>query len=466
MPIRQQLSVEVEKQAPDTMYLQNVQMYIAPPSGHIKVEELQQWCVDRLRVLMLVEQISMQNYRKSSVHCKAILIKELEKNGLSDFALLINAPDYESQGGMEQRLRRNDCMSHFISRSAFSFEPAKRVWFFKQETRLFKWRFSSLDKEGIEAFKSINGLRYTAITKEEKKRIEGELSMSLCDPESIDNAFYKIKFTSALSLVAKRRVFLKDGIAYVPEAKMSSVIISEFKKRLNEGFVYSREAASSVYGDERITAIFSLLPRSVGTQYFKFDPNRQVNVNELDELSRTSYPLCMKLLHEALRTNHHLTNGGRVQYCLFLKGIGLCVDDALQFWKNEFVNNITESMFRKQYRYNIRHLYGQEGKRAGYLPFSCAKILNAVIGLRDNHGCPFKHMTLDVLTETLSKCGLVQPDIESVTQLSKQGSYQNACRSYYEITHNCIIENTFDHPNIYFDHSCKVFEDICSDGED
>lgn len=113
---------------------------------------------------MLVEQISMQNYRKSPVHCKAILIKELEKNGLCDFALLINAPDYESQGGMEQRLRRNDCMSHFILRSAFSFEHDKRVWFFKQETRLFKWRFSSLDKEGIKVFMSINGLEYTAVS--------------------------------------------------------------------------------------------------------------------------------------------------------------------------------------------------------------------------------------------------------------------------------------------------------------
>lgn len=65
--------------------------------------------------------------------------------------------------------------------------------------------------------------------------------MSLCELESIDNVFYKIKFTNALSLVAKRQVFLKDGIAYVPETKMSSIIISEFKKRLNEGFAVSIE---------------------------------------------------------------------------------------------------------------------------------------------------------------------------------------------------------------------------------
>lgn len=367
---------------------------------------------------------------------------------------------------MEQLLRRNDCMSHFILGSAFSFDHAKRVWFFTQETRLFKWRFSSLDKEGIRAFNSINGLQYTAITKEEKERIEEELPMSSCNPETIDNEFYKIEFTGVLRLVAKRQVFLKDGFAYVPERKMSLIIISEFKKRLNERFAYSREVATRVFGDERITELLSILVTSVNTQYLKYNPHRQVNIDELDELSRTSYPLCMKLLHQTLKTKHHLTNGGRVQYCLFLKGIGIGADDALRFWRDEFVKIISDSIFRKEYRYQIRHLYGQEGRRADYEPFSCTKILTSVIGLRDNHGCPFKHMALDVLTETLSKCGLVRPDIELVTQLSKQGSFLDACTKYYEITHNCITGDKFGHPNIYFNHSCKVLEGTCSDEED
>lgn len=45
----------------------------------------------------------------------------------------------------------------------------------------------------------------------------------------------------------------------------------------------------------------------------------------------------MRQLHKALRENHHLRHGGRMQYGLFLKGIGLTLEQALQFWRSEFI---------------------------------------------------------------------------------------------------------------------------------
>ena len=37
------------------------------------------------------------------------------------------------------------------------------------------------------------------------------------------------------------------------------------------------------------------------------------------QLSRTSYPLCMRQLHTAMKENHHLKHFGRLQYGLFIK---------------------------------------------------------------------------------------------------------------------------------------------------
>lgn len=53
-------------------------------------------------------------------------------------------------------------------------------------------------------------------------------------------------------------------------------------------------------------------------------------------IKRGSAPLCMRHLHEKLVENHHLRHGGRMQYGLFLKGIGLSLEDALRFWQTEF----------------------------------------------------------------------------------------------------------------------------------
>lgn len=54
------------------------------------------------------------------------------------------------------------------------------------------------------------------------------------------------------------------------------------------------------------------------------------------QLSKQSFPPCMQNLHQAMKRDHHLKHGGRMQYGLFLKGIGLSLEEALRFWRIEF----------------------------------------------------------------------------------------------------------------------------------
>jgi DNA primase large subunit len=47
-------------------------------------------------------------------------------------------------------------------------------------------------------------------------------------------------------------------------------------------------------------------------------------------------PLCMRNLAQKLNEVHHLRHAGRIQYGLFLKGIGLGLEEALVYWASEF----------------------------------------------------------------------------------------------------------------------------------
>jgi len=48
----------------------------------------------------------------------------------------------------------------------------------------------------------------------------------------------------------------------------------------------------------------------------------------------------MRELHDRLRSEHHLRHGGRMQYGLFLKGVGLSLQQSLTFWKREFTRKM------------------------------------------------------------------------------------------------------------------------------
>ena len=107
-----------------------------------------------------------------------------------------------------------------------------------------------------------------------------------------------------------------------------------------------------------------------------------IRAEMVDELARQHFPMCMRNLHENLKRNHHLKHFGRLQYGLFLKVghlllenkvqlhldsqvLGLSIEEALAFWRKSFSGH-TDDQFNKHYKYNIRHSYGLEGRRANY----------------------------------------------------------------------------------------------------
>lgn len=167
----------------------------------------------------------------------------------------------------------------------------------------------------------------------------------------------------------------------------------------------------------------------------------------------------MNHLQTKLHSTHHLKHLGRMQYGLFLKGIGLSLEEALMYWSNEF-SNITADKFAKEYAYNIRHNYGKEGKRADYTPYSCRKIiLGAAPGPDEYHGCPFKHLDKYVVRKMLNNLGRKEDEINDIMDSVEHGDYQIACKKHWIYSHPGGDESDVgNHPNGWFEASSKYYK--------
>lgn len=138
-----------------------------------------------------------------------------------------------------------------------------------------------------------------------------------------------------------------------------------------------------------------------------------VHREEIDELSQKHFPPCMQVMHKELTEKHHLRHFARIQYGLFLKGIGLPAEEALLFFRDHFTRggNMTAEQFQRNYAYGVRYNYGLEGRRTDFSPYSCNKIIQSSRGAGDCHGCPFQYMTGDQIRAMAIKSG-VQDEID------------------------------------------------------
>ena len=180
----------------------------------------------------------------------------------------------------------------------------------------------------------------------------------------------------------------------------------------------------------------------------------------------------MQNLHNNLRKNSHLKHFGRLQYTLFLKGIGLTLENCLIFWRQAF-KSITDETFNKEYRYNVRHSYGDVGGDAtrrgrGYAPYSCQKILTEhPPGAGESHGCPYRHFSAENLKTLLQASGVDDREVlQGVKDDVDRKRYHIACNRVFDLAHRSelrkVKENgswppaeldTIVHPNTYFKRS-------------
>ncbi|XP_052206204.1 probable DNA primase large subunit isoform X2 [Diospyros lotus] len=425
-------------------------LYRSAPSLEVRLEDFELYAIDRLRVLKGISDGLSRGKKPDEMET---LVRSLWKT-------------YMSHPHASEVINK-DIISHFVLRLVYCRTEDLRKWFLSMETTLFRHRFRLLDSPEVQrTLMAEFDLPYKAVSNEELKSVKETLiqvarSIGLSS-SGADMIFYKVPFEDVPELVASRRVFILKGYAYVAMHQVVSLVVTQFRSHLSKALVLTNRKWTSTIRErekDRLTPIVETLATSyLGPDYSQPREFAEISLKDIEQVARSSFPLCMRHLFEKLREDHHLKHGGRMQLGLFLKGVGLKLDDALAFWKAEFSHKVGAERFDKEYAYSIRHNYGKEGKRTDYTPYACQKIISSTPSVGDHHGCPFRHFSEENLRAALGKMGVGNRAMEDVVDKARNRHYQLACTLTFEAVHGSSCDAGINHPNQYFIDSQKILK--------
>ncbi|KIM49198.1 hypothetical protein M413DRAFT_438363 [Hebeloma cylindrosporum] len=411
--------------------------YDEPPLFDVTIEEFETCALDRLRILAEIESSAARN--RSWEETKAVTSAQCSKYlplspTLSKFA------DRDGE-------RKRDHLSHFVLRLAFCRSEDLRRRFVKAESTLFKTRYDDDISGERENFLNSRNFNWILVDQEEHTKFSTELIAAYQGPKGetdrVSERYYKVKWTRVPDLVEKRKVFLKGGWAYVPHREQSSIVFQEFEAHLEKALEMTARLLPRLDEDTRLVPILNNLSQGslagISSEWANASGSTngaEIRAEMVDNLAKKHFPLCMRTLHDSLQRDNHLKHFGRLQYGLFLKVLGLSIEEAIAFWRKSF-SRMTDDKFNKEYKYNIRHSYGLEGKRANYAAKSCLQLLTP--GSSSDHGCPYRTYSPENLQSTLlssySYLGLGSADLPEIMATVKAGHYHVACTRVFELTH-------------------------------
>merc|ERR1712232_259545 len=365
-----------------------------------------------------------------------------------------------------------------MGRLAFCKTKEARDWFIRQEHRLFVLRFDQLRQEAQDLFLTEAGVGCKKFDPTQSKVTLEYLCRTTSAAKvwgdkqliKVDEVFYEMPFHQAHpSLIAGRKVVVKDGVAYVPSSALKLILAAKFKDSLSVSLETAQQGLPIALADPRVGGFLKLLqehgmqllvaPKSSGE-----DIGEQLSMENFEELLVRSFPPCMRRLVEAQRDQKkHLKHAGRLQLRPFLKDCGLEFEESIRWWKQELCRDreIDTTTFEKNYTYDVEHTYGKKGHFQGQNSFGCSKLINFPgEGTGQVHGCPFKQLAIQPLKNMLHKWRVPEPNTNDIEKLIKGGNhYQLACIEYFKAMHpGREGDGVGNSPNDFFRKSCRCYK--------
>lgn len=451
-----------QKSRDTTITTRNIHFYDQVPCYEMSIDEFEIYALKRLKVLKKIEQL--QTLGSATVLTPEILSLHTDK---------INAVIKE----VELDDEKIDVASHYILRLSYCRNEELRHWFCKYECELLRHRLKpkNFDMKSLQEY-----MGFVPISDDIKQQYYRELHTLAPAGGWIVSDYYQVPFTQVLSLVANRKCLLRNGYAYVHENEATDIVLQKFRTQLSQQlaimgrYQYQNYTSDHSYsgfpnGDPESVRILPLI-HNLDKVILQREPQHSDAEHQLVGYALTAanmshyvdhMPLCMRNIHRGMLADGKLKYHARLQYSLFLKGAGLTMEDCIAFLQKHF-RVITNEEFNKQYSYNLRHIYGKEGKRESKSSYACMKIimgLPAPSGPQQHHGCPYRHYDSTHLYQLLSSLKIGNSPLErkEIVEIAKeQHQPQVACQKHFHIQHplvsssNINVDNVGNHPNAWF----------------
>ncbi|CAJ0955014.1 unnamed protein product, partial [Mesorhabditis belari] len=451
----------------------NLELYKKHPNDVINLEDFEKIAWHRFNVLKAVEDMKERHGAdpKEYMNQMNTTLSSTSKGAYFPVAFPVESNQWKILSSEEKRKwKRDDLVGNYILRLAFCRTPEDQKWLITNEVDLFRFRFQhnmtlsdNSKRDDLTQFLRDNSIDVEQLSEDEKLRLGEEMMAGCAYANGIKTTsdFWKINFTAASDLVRRRKCFLKGGMAYLPTEDLQYILSTHYRVQLamtlNRAYKYLPNIQNE---SNRLKPFLEKLANRayIGKEFLGGD-STQITRHMIEPLSK-DFPLCMRNIHQSLRAEHHLKHGARQQYGLFLKAIGLPLEEALAFMREEFTKKIDSDKFEKQYAYNVRHMYGKEGRRKDYAAMPCQLIiLGAPPTAGDCHGCPYKHQDTKVLERSLLKDGLNKVQVEKILNFTKVSRFDKACTRQFEFARGMMeggLGQLVTHPNQYYEFAIQV----------
>ncbi|KCV72406.1 hypothetical protein H696_01802 [Fonticula alba] len=403
-------------------------MYTEMPQDEVALDEFYDYCMRRQRLLQEIDNAGVRHPPQSSG------FKSCIRAALTAARFNITPLNTSSVLRNDDTLMeaiRADRISHWGLRLGYVTNDEKLTWLLEKEALLFNFRFEELPDKM--AFLRDNEFNFEVVSKAERQLLASHLAAYSVKEET---PVFKVPFERVPGLVGSRMVAVQAGIAFVPINMIGDLAGFEFRQRLRASLLAVRLALPSMEDDVRAVAIVRQIvdgATAASDAAANWSADMLIRANQVDSLAN-HFPPCMREMHRHLNTVHHMKHTGRRQFGLFLKGLGVPMEESLAYWKRAFGPKIAPDAFDRNYAYNIRYDYGREGSRTQARPFGCRSIILGDPPARgsgphaiEQHGCPLRQSKEPELRRLAQSYHLRDAEMPSLLAEVQGSHYQFAC---------------------------------------